>query len=348
MSNMTLRNFIISVATLFAVSETGLAQKTDQVILTNGDHITGEIKKLDLDILQFKTSTMSTANIKWHKVSNLYAPDKSFQIELKDKTKLFGNLDSSLSPGVMIVRNQVGIYEIQREKIVTIYQVKQLFWKRFSGSLSAGISYTKASNILQSNGAGDLSYTEDKHYGSLRFDMLQTLQNDTIYVAKKDLSLNLNKMLLANQFVTLFLSGQENTELGIEYRMSAGGGYGVDLLHTNVSRIRFIGAFIQNEEKGLGESSVTKNQEGLVKMDINIFKYTDPEIYVNAFANWYPSITVPGRNRVEAELQIRFELFDDFFLEFKVYNNYDSKPVSTSSSNSDYGLISRLTYTFGL
>ncbi|MEQ8521924.1 MAG: hypothetical protein RIC15_07190, partial [Vicingaceae bacterium] len=40
------------------------AQKTDILILKNGDHITGEVKRLDLDILQFKTSTMSTAKVK--------------------------------------------------------------------------------------------------------------------------------------------------------------------------------------------------------------------------------------------------------------------------------------------
>ena len=70
--------FITFIAIL--LSEFSFAQKTDKVVLKNGDHITGEVKKLELDILQFKTTTMSTAQIKWHHVENLYAPDKSFQI----------------------------------------------------------------------------------------------------------------------------------------------------------------------------------------------------------------------------------------------------------------------------
>jgi len=326
----------------------GLAQKTDKVVLVNGDHITGEIKRLDLDILQFKTSSMSIAKIKWYYINNVYAPDKLFQIELADKTKLFGNLDSTSTPGLLIIKNEVGKYEVETDKVVTIYQVKQLFWSRFSGSVSAGISYTKANDIWQANGAGSLSYTEEKYFGSFGFDILQTFQNDSIFTAKNDAVLNFNRMMLANQFTTVFLTAQENTELGIQLRTGIGAGYGIDLLHTNVSRIRFIGAITGNKEVALGEAVTTNNAEGLIKLDVKVFKYTDPEIYINAFVNWYPSITVTGRHRIEAELQIRFELLNDFFLEFKIYNNFDNKPVSTSSSNSDYGLISRFTYTFGL
>lgn len=345
---MGIKHRIILFVSLLGLGRIGIAQKTDKVVLMNGDHITGEIKRLDLDILQFKTSTMSIANIKWYQVSNLYAPDKSFQIELKDKTKLFGNLDSTSTPELLIIKNEVGKYEVATDKVVTIYQVKQVFWSRFSGSVSAGVSYTKASDILQSNAAGSVSYTEEKYFGSLGFDLIQTLQSDTLYTANNDVVLNINRMMVANQFTTVFLTAQENTELGIQLRTGIGAGYGIDLLHTNISRIRFIGAITGNREEALGEAATTINAEGLVKLDVKIFKYTDPEIYINAFANWYPSITVTGRHRIEAELQIRFELLNDFFLEFKVYNNFDNKPVSTSSSTSDYGLISRFTYTFGL
>ena len=345
---MTAKNLLFLTILLFILAHPSLAQKTDKVILKNGDHITGEIKRLDLEILQFKTSTMSTANIKWFQVENVFAPDKSFQFELKDKTKLFGRLDSTDTPGVLIIANEVGKYEVRTEDVVTIYQVKQLFWSRFSGSLSAGVSYAKASEILQGNAAADLSYTEEKYFGALRFDAIQSSQYDTIFTVKNDAMLNFNKMMLANQFITTFLSAQQSTELGIQLRSSAGIGYGMDLLHTNVSRIRFIGAMTGNRENGLGEAPTTDNAEGLVKMDIKVFKYSDPEIYVNAFANWYPSITVTGRHRFETEVQIRFELLDNLFLEFKVYGNFDNKPVSTSSSNTDYGLISRFTYTFGL
>ena len=152
----------------------------------------------------------------------------------------------------------------------------------------------------------------------------------------------------ANQFITTFLTAQKSTELGIQLRTGAGLGYGIDLLHTNVSRIRFLGAMTGNQEQALGEAPTTINAEGLVTLDFRVFKYTDPEVYVNSFVNWYPSFTVDGRHRFETELQIRFELLNNLFLEFKIYGNFDNKPVSTSSSSSDYGLISSFTYTFGL
>ena len=41
------------------------AQKTDIVILENGDRITGEIKRLEAGLLNFSTDTMGTVNIEW-------------------------------------------------------------------------------------------------------------------------------------------------------------------------------------------------------------------------------------------------------------------------------------------
>ncbi|MEQ8522024.1 MAG: hypothetical protein RIC15_07720, partial [Vicingaceae bacterium] len=120
------------------------------------------------------------------------------------------------------------------------------------------------------------------------------------------------------------------------------------LIHSNIARVRSIVGMSFNREKGLGESPSTYNGEGLIRAEAMIFKYSDPELHLNTHVNWYPSLTVPGRHRLEIEFKIRMEVVNNFFIELRYYNNFDSKPVQSSTSNSDYGIISSLSYTFGL
>lgn len=325
-----------------------LSQKTDLVILNNGDQITGEIKKLELDILQLKTSAMSTVQIKWFEVKNIYAPNKYVQVELKDKTLIFGSLDSINVPNALKIKSEIGEFNIPTDQVVSIFQVKQVFWNRFSGSLSAGISFTKGSQVLQSNYGTNITYTDRYRLAALDISSIRTEQPERETTAKEDYYLSFNRTVLPRQFATIFAGAQRNTELGIDLRTIAGLGYGVDLLHNTIARVRFTSNAIANQETALEDQNRTYNAEGLFALDARIFKYTDPEVYLTATLNYYPSITVPGRHRLEADVKLRFEIINNLFLEFKVYDNYDSKPVSETAQYNDYGFISGLQFTFGL
>ena len=59
------------------------AQREDIVIMQNGDNITGEIKRLELGILVFKTDDIETINIKWDKVESVQTKN-IYEIELQD------------------------------------------------------------------------------------------------------------------------------------------------------------------------------------------------------------------------------------------------------------------------
>jgi len=338
-----LSTFFIALIFGFSLS----AQKTDLIILKNGDHITGEIKRLELDILQVKTSSMSTVQIKWYQVSNIYAPDKLVQVELNDKTKIFGKLDTIYLPNALRIVSDIGDFNVPVDQIVTIFQVKKVFWSRFSGNLGAGVSFTKASEVLQTNYNAYVSYTDELYLAAVDINSIRTSQPEQT-TSKQDILLNVNRTTFSAQFVTLFTGIQQNTELDMARRSSGGAGYGVDLLHSSIARVRFTLGAIANKEVTIEEQISSNNAEGLVAFDARIFKYTDPEVYLTAGINWFPSFTVEDRHRVETNIKLRFELLNNLFLEFNFYHNYDSKPASASAANSDYGILSSFQYTFGL
>lgn len=66
------------------------ADKTDVVVLDNGDHITGEVMELGSGQLKFKTSHVGTIYFDWTHVVSLTTNQK-LAIELTDGTRLFGS-----------------------------------------------------------------------------------------------------------------------------------------------------------------------------------------------------------------------------------------------------------------
>ena len=61
------------------------------LILKNGDHITGEIKKLQRGTLEFKTERMGTLNVEWPAVARLTS-SIDFEVVLDDGRKFYGTL----------------------------------------------------------------------------------------------------------------------------------------------------------------------------------------------------------------------------------------------------------------
>ena len=66
------------------------ADKTDIVILANGDAVTGEIKGLEFGSLRYSTDSMGTVSIDWEDITSVQS-DQSLQIELTDGRRYFGS-----------------------------------------------------------------------------------------------------------------------------------------------------------------------------------------------------------------------------------------------------------------
>ena len=75
-----------------AVASPGYAQKTDEVYLTNGDRITGDVKGLERGRLLVKTKSMGSIYLEWTAVAHVVS-DKPLQVELTSGRRLLGSLE---------------------------------------------------------------------------------------------------------------------------------------------------------------------------------------------------------------------------------------------------------------
>ena len=73
--------------------------------MNNGDHITGEIKKLQFGIVTFKTDDAGTLSIQWDKLRHLISTD-IFEVDLADGRIYYGTLDTTYSVRQMVVKGK--------------------------------------------------------------------------------------------------------------------------------------------------------------------------------------------------------------------------------------------------
>lgn len=321
------------------------AQKNDTVYLMNGDRLTGEVKRYEYGLLTFKTDAMNTVTIEYDLIHTIYS-GKYFEIRTSTGMLYYGSLARADFPGSvnMVVTNDTILKPIL--DIVQITTIRNKIWNRMDGSVDIGTNYTKASEVLQFNLSGNVSYRTTKYDSEFATSSIITAQASKNTTRKNDIEFGINRILERGWFAGVQVKGQQNTELNLDYRVQSGIGGGYDIFHTNRNRLFSTAGIFVNNEKTLDTETRSTNVEGLLAMQFRWFKYQTPKIDVATSANFFPSFTVRGRYRFEYELKAKFEIVTDLFISLSIYDNYDSKPSEADSAKNDWGIITSVGYSF--
>ncbi len=239
---------ISTVVLLFFMFLTAHAEKTDVVILKNGDYITGEVKQLDFGLLNFSTDHMGTINIEWDQIVSLTALDKYFRFERDDGRLMYGKIDSDTLANKLLVLLDTVRIPLDFNEIVRITPIKESFWNRFDLSMDLGYSYTKASTVSQLSFSGKSSYRAYRNSAHLNWTSITTEQTDKPQTNNRDLSLEGRHIFRNKWFLTSGVGAQQNTELGLDLRLSWGGGVGRYMIQTHHSLLPAGGGLSVNRE----------------------------------------------------------------------------------------------------
>ena len=321
-----------------------LAQKTDKVFLKNGDIITGEVKNLEYAILSYKTDDMSTFEIKWDGVTKLQSTN-SFEVMLKNGKIFLGSLDttSTLNEIVIVVTSEVSD-TLKMIEVVSIIRVKDLFWSRFSGNVSLGFNYSKGSQVLKLNFSGNFFYKSFQYYGALLINSIITNNRvDSSVVKNQSAKLNFYRSFTDRWFFGGNTGVEQNTELGLDLRLSLGTGFGREMLHSNTEQLLLSLSLVANREWPVS-GDPTNNLEGLFYSAFRIFKYRTPKTDLFTTLAVYPSITDWGRIRLIYDIKATFEIVEDFTIGIEFYYNYDNKPATEGAAKDDWGIVTSFGY----
>jgi len=338
---------VIAAAGTWHACDAHSAPKTDVVILINGDRVTGEIKGLEHNQLRFSTDHIGTVYIEWDKIARLQS-DQYLQFESSDGSRHYGQLVASETDAVLSIR----VDPDSRPDVVTLASVVRAqpivggaFMDRLDGYLSAGLDATKASDRRSIDFAAGMSSRTRAREWSL--DASANLTDDSAGEASEryELAGTWRRFRARRDFWLGFTSLERNTELDLNLRTLAGGGYGHYWMQTNTADwVGGVGLAYTHENYAGGER--VDSVEAVFTTSFSIFRYDFPETDIGGSLAVLPSLTESGRYRAEADLRAKYEFVDDLYFELKLYGSYDSEPPLEDFESSDYGVITSLGYSF--
>lgn len=315
----------------------GLAQKTDKLFLKNGDVITGEMKSMKFAKLRFDMTGPGIIEIKWEEIVRLKS-EKTFQVTLRGGDLLVVNLDS-----LFFEMNHVSMNDI-----VEIVWLNDRFIQRINGNVSLGFNYTKSSEIFQFNFASAVTYRKPKTETSFKINSVITDNaNDSNTTKKQDATLEYIRNLKKSNYMQSALGWQQNTQLGLQNRLSLAGVVGNKIVNNNQQRLLVGSGLSFNVEQSSKSNEYKENLEALAIVQFKKFRYTTPKISIDAQYIIFPSISDWGRYRMTFDLNTKYEIFKDFNVGLTFYDNFDNRPPSGAVTKNDLGINFTVGYEFG-
>ena len=336
---------VLALLLLAALLPTALArEKTDVVILRNGDLIHGEIKEFSLGRIRYSTNYADTIYVKWVDVVSLTS-DYFYEIEMTDGRRLYGSLGEPVKENTVVVQLAEQSTELIKDDVVGISPIKATFLARVDGSLNVGFNFTKSSQVGTLNISGNATHRARKYLNDVKFSSNFTTQPDRDDTYRADLSYRYIRFLEKRRIYTAGASLQRNDELGIDLRILIDGGYGRSFVQTNRQRLLAVGGLAVNKEwNAEGPSDI--NLEALFTATYKFFQYHSPKADITVTATLFPGLTDWGRIRGEFDAVFRREMVKDFFWDINFYYSYDNRPRSEGASTDDWGIVTSVGWTF--
>jgi putative salt-induced outer membrane protein YdiY len=320
------------------------AASADTVVLRNGDRLTGEVKNLDKGRLEFSTLAMSTIYIEWDKVVGLTAAG-AFEVETVDGGRYIGQPVAGAAGKLGLALEEGRTVQFDFLSVVRMRRIKDVWWRRLSGGINLGASYTQSSGVGQGTLTSNVTFRRPAFEVSSAFDQTLSLDHKQVTSSRTSFRSNYTRLLPHRWFLPGLLNFDRNRELGYDLRATVGGGVGRFLAQSNKGSLGVGGGLVYNRELPVdGDSS--NSIEAFFGVTGSFYRYDTPKTNLTLSAAGYPSLSDAGRFRFDLNTSLTYELVKDFTIGFTLYNSYDNRPPTAGTLKNDVGTSLTLGWTF--
>jgi hypothetical protein len=342
---------LYAVVVLFVARTAQARPKTDIVTMTNGDRYTCEIVSLAQGQLKIKTAnTTGTVVVDWAKVDRIETT-QYFAVELSDGRTLAGVISKAPAkdgvPHDFRVEGPDAALEAAATEVVTIKRSGMKLKGRLSGGISAGFSYAKGNNQTTYNLNGDVSARGRSNEFHMAYSSNYSGQPGDEGTSRYDLVLQYWKNLSRNWMVGSYTDFLRSEEQQLDLRATLGAIVGRRLVRTNRTLLTVVSGIVFTTERYSPDSGLParhNNVEGLGGVSFSIFRFDSTN--VTADSKLFPSITDPGRFRIDTSINGKIDLTHSIYWNVSLYSNYDSRPPIPDVPKSDFGVSFGLGWTF--
>ncbi|HTH51400.1 MAG TPA: DUF481 domain-containing protein [Pyrinomonadaceae bacterium] len=344
---------IVTLLLLFVllVAHLDAQEKSDVIVMKNGDRITCEIVSLGDNVLYVKLDYADgTISLQWSKVARLES-SRRFRLKTAKGLVYMGTIrtvdgSSDRPVKIEIAKDPQEKVELPSSDIVTLAATSDEFLKRFNGDISLGLSYAKGDSSTQYNLNSGVEYPRERWRAVAQLTSNLTSTSGSRSSSRNQLTLRMDRLLRWNNyFYTGVFNALQSTEQGIQLRSNISGGIGYYFRNTGRFKASVVGGLFWQRTAYTEASTHIQRQKGaMILTDIRYTRFKKTTIDLEAA--FMPSISQPGRFYFDVRQSYYVKLFSNLSWNISSYGNWDNRPPP-GLSGSDFGMSTGLGWSFG-
>lgn len=308
----------------------------DTVVLHAGDVLVGEIKTLSKGVLQVKTPySKEDFKIKWKEVGAIHT-DNLFLISSADGRRINGSIHTY---GL----DSLAVYSLDSARIggvlsdiVFLRSSKSRLVDRIDFDIDLGFNYNKANNLNQFSLRSKLSFLTMRADTRIFYNANRSLQDGTDKIRRVEAGVNYKWYLQQNWFGILDANFLSNTEQALKLRSSGRGGIGKFIFYNKKAYWGVGSGMSFNNEQFANDLEDRNSIEAFIASELLLFDMSNLSLSKSVYM--YPSLTDPGRFRLDLKFDLKYDLPGDFYIKTGINLNYDNRPA-VAGKETDYILF---------
>lgn len=328
-------------------------EKSDVLVMKNGDKITCEVKGLRSDTLYIKVDYMlNTVSVDWNKVDHIDSK-QLFLVRTQDGSVYRGTLSTPATPAGRPL--QIEVLEapekpvmLDRKQVVNVDQTSTNVWQRFNGEVDLGFNFTKGNETSQYSLASDVNYVEEHWSAGASYISNLSSSAGASVSTRNELNLSGQKDLRWNNwYYTGVADFLQSSVLGVQLQSMFGGGIGRNVVNTGASFFTVYGGFAWqqiNYQQAIQPAQTQRVTSALIGTQVKLFRFDRTTLTLSA--NVLPALSDPGRVLFNFNAAYYVKLWGKLKWNCSFYTNLDNRPPP-GFATSDYGATSGLSVSFG-
>lgn len=341
---------LVFLALILVSASAPAKHKDDVVVLHNGDRMTGEIKSLEQGVLSFKADYMSdSVRLDWKRVARIESKDQYIIILISGRLYT-GSLDlvprSRDTVENFEIRAGNDYVKVKQDEVLTLRPSEARFLQQLKGNIDYGFGYTSGNSQYQSQLSAAANYRRVGHYFTGSLSSTLSGQSGGEGTSRFNVNVGYKRLFRERWFAGTLLDFLHSEQQSLNLRTTMGGILGRNLLQTDRTALSVGAGMVVTRERydpSSGREPRATNAEAIVGLDFYIFRFKTTDITSRLLI--YPSVTVPGRVRLELNSNLRIELIKNFYWSFNLYENFDNKPPVDVKRN-DLGISTSFGWKF--
>ena len=327
--------------------------KSDLIVMRNGDRFTCEIKSLDSDTLSISLDyAAGTISIEWGKVDHIESK-QLFLVKTQDGMVYSGSLSTPSALGarptkIEVLEESTSKVELDKTQVIHMEETDLSFWRRFNGQVGLNSIYNKGNQSAQYSLNADAVYPRKRWSAAIAYSSSFSSSTGSSSVTRNESQITAERLLRWNNWYYAGLADfLQSSEQGIQLQSTFGGGVGRYFKNTNNTIISvYSGLAWQNIAYHEQLVTATNQQvtSALIVGKISLFRFDKTNLDV--FATVLPALSNPGRIHTNLNVAYYIKLWSKFTWNLSFYGNWDNQPPP-GFATSDYGTSSGITYRFG-